>query len=66
MLKKLHPAQQNRTCINKLKDTITQNKHNKSSAVDEMGDNLATIDMGQKAGGGGCCAPFHGGSWVPI
>jgi len=28
----------------------------KSSAVAEMGDHLATIDMGRKLGG--CCAPF--------
>jgi len=31
----------------------------------EMGDSLATIDMGRKVGGG-CCAPFREGSWVPI
>jgi len=31
---------------------------NKSSAVAEMGDRLATIDMGRKEGG--CCAPFGG------
>jgi len=30
---------------------------NKSSAVAEMGDRLATIDMGRKVVG--CCAPFH-------
>ena len=30
--------------------------NNKSSAVAEMGDRLATIDMGQKVGG--YCAPF--------
>jgi len=36
----------------------------KSSAVAEMGDCLATIDMGQKVGGG-CCVPFHGRSWSP-
>jgi len=34
----------------------------KSSAVAEMGDRLATIDMGRKARD--CCALFHGG-WVP-
>jgi len=33
-------------------------KTNKSSAVAEMGDCLATIDMGQKEGG--CCAYFRG------
>jgi len=35
-----------------------QQTHNKSSAVAEMGDHLATIDMGQKVGRG-CC-----GGWV--
>jgi len=38
-----------------------QSGHN-SSAVAEMGDSLATIDMGRKVGG--YCAPFLGGSWV--
>jgi len=33
--------------------------NNKSSAVAEMGDRLATIDIGRKVGG--CCAPFRGG-----
>ena len=36
---------------------------NKSSAVDQMGDRLATIDMGGKLGG---VPPFVGGSWIPI
>jgi len=38
---------------------------NKCSAVAEMGDRLATIDMGRKVGG---CAPcfFGVGSWVSI
>jgi len=38
---------------------------NKSSAVDQMGDHLATIDMGRKLGG---VPLFWGGgaSWVPI
>jgi len=31
----------------------------KNSAVVEMGDCLATIDMGRKVEG--CCAPFRGG-----
>jgi len=51
---------------------ISRNKRNKrndnkSSAVAEMGDRLATIDMGRKVGGG-CCGPFleERGSWVPI
>jgi len=40
---------------------------NKSSAVDEMGDRLATLDMGRKVGAvQRCCAPFGEGSWVPI
>jgi len=37
-------------------------KSNKSSAVVEMGDRLATIDMGQKVG---VCAPFLGGATGP-
>jgi len=41
------------------------NKYNTCSAVAEMGDQLATIDMGRKEGG--CYAPFMGGrKWVPI
>jgi len=36
----------------------------KSSAVAEMGDRLATIDMGRKVGGG--ALPLSMGSWVPI
>jgi len=36
---------------------------NKCSAVAEMGDRLATIDMGRKLGVCGC--PFWG-SWIPI
>jgi len=42
-------------------------KDNKSSAVAEMGDRLATIDMRRKVGGV-CCAPLHWGgrSWVPM
>jgi len=35
----------------------------KWSAVAEMGDRLATIDMDRKLGG---CAPLGRGSWVPI
>ena len=31
---------------------------NKSSAIAEMGDRLATIGMARKVGG--CCAPFRG------
>jgi len=36
---------------------------NKSSAIAEMDDHLATIGMARKVGG--CCAPFHGESWIP-
>jgi len=39
-------------------------KKNKSSAVAEIGDCLATIDMGRKAGG--YYAPFWRESWAPI
>ena len=37
---------------------------NKSSAVAEISDRLATIDMGHKEGGS-CCAPFRGGELDP-
>jgi len=40
---------------------FSNNWVNKSSAVAEMGDRLAAIDMGLKVGG--CCAPFREGSW---
>ena len=33
--------------------------YNKSSVVAEMGDRLATINIGRIEGG--CCAPFRGG-----
>ena len=36
-------------------------RKNKSSAVAEMGDRLATIDMGRKVGVEGFCVPFRGG-----
>jgi len=36
---------------------------NKSSAVAEMGDRLATLDMGRKVGG--CCAPSAGRAGSP-
>jgi len=36
---------------------------NNSSALAEMGNHLATIDMGRKEGG--CCAPFAGGELGP-
>jgi len=35
---------------------------NKCSAVAEMGDRLATIDMGRKWG----AVPLLGGGWVPM
>jgi len=44
---------------------MNDTKCNKSSAVAESGDRLATIDMSRKVGRG-CCAPFRGGSWVLI
>ena len=44
--------------------TVSLSWYNKSSVAAEMGDRLATTDMGRKVGG--CCAPFHGGGWVPI
>jgi len=37
---------------------------NKRSAAAEIGDRLATIDMGRKVWG--CCGPFPWGSWVHI
>jgi len=37
---------------------------NKSSAVAETGDRLATIDMGRKVGAAVC--PFPWGSWASI
>jgi len=36
---------------------------NKCSAVAEMGNRLATVDMGQKEG---AAVPLSGGSWVSI
>jgi len=36
-----------------------------TQAVADMGDRLATLDMGRKVGGG-YCVPFRGESWVPI
>jgi len=38
---------------------------NKSSAVAEMGDHLATIDMGRKVGERLLC-PYTWGSWISI
>jgi len=40
----------------RIKDVSCAVSENNSSAVTEMGDLLATIDMGRKVGG--CCAPF--------
>ena len=48
----------NRTCSNR--ESLF--RKNNCSAVAEMGNCLATTDMGQKLGGG--CVPF-GGSWIP-
>jgi len=37
------------------------------SAVGQMGDHLAAIDMGRKVWGGWAAVPLSvGGSWVPI
>jgi len=48
----------------KSEHTGSHAKSNKSPAVAEMGDHLATIDMGQKLG---AAVPLFGrGSWVPI
>jgi len=46
-------------CV-KCSSCLGPNKHNKSSAVAEMGDRLATIGMGRKWGGAAV------GGWVPI
>jgi len=40
-------------------------QEHESSVVAEMGDRLATRDIGRKVGGG-CCAPFRGGTWVSV
>ena len=37
--------------------------YNKCSALAEMGDRLATIDMGRKVG---VLCPFFRRSWIPI
>jgi len=49
-MEKLNLAQQQHTFTNQKKCTITQVNTNKSSAVAEMGDRLATIDIRRKAG----------------
>ena len=41
---------------------VTVHVYNKSLAVAEMGDRLATIDMSRKVG---LLCPFPWGSWVP-
>ena len=51
-----------KTCLKY--DFIATEAANKSSAVAEMGDCLATIDMGRKVAGA-CCAPFRGGAGSP-
>ena len=43
--------------------TLPMRYDNKCSAVADMGDRLARIDMGRKLGG---CALLGGGSWVLI
>ena len=46
-------------------DRNETNGRNKSSAVAELGNRLATIDMGRKVGGCMLC-PFAWEIWVPI
>ena len=47
-------------------DFTSHNQNNKSSAAAEMGDRLATIDMGRKLEGLGPPPLFFGGGgWVP-
>jgi len=46
-----------------VRNDVNHKNSNKSSAVAEIGEPLATIDMGRKLGD----APFLGrGSWVPV
>jgi len=47
----------------KTEEIRKRTKNHKCSAVAEMGDRLAAIDMGRKLGG---CAPLGEGSWVSI
>jgi len=44
---------------NSKRNKIADSYNNKSSAFAEMGDRLATLDIGRKVGEG-CCAPFRG------
>jgi len=50
-----------------LKTGCPSSHPNKSTAVAEMGDHLATIDISRNDMGrsGGCCAPFVGGELGP-
>ena len=43
---------------------MSQQVFSSRAAVAEMGDRLATIDMGRKRGD--AMPPFGGGSWVPM
>ena len=53
-----------RGCARSVNVVVVFNKFDyKSSAVAEIGDRLATIDMGRR--GGGCCAPLRGGEMGP-
>jgi len=50
----------------KVQYSLTDSRYrdlNKSSAVAEIGDRLATIGVGQKVG---AAVPLPWGSWVPI
>jgi len=51
------------SCVVTVRDVLVSFL-NTSSAVAEMGNCLATVDMGQKVGGVRC-APFHGGELGP-
>jgi len=55
-------VQQNIDCVtlSSVETTTRRIYSNKSSAVAEMGDRLATIDVGRKLGAMGCAPPFGG------
>jgi len=50
LLVQRHSVTRNWTALNNSYVTYTEQFHNKSSTVAEMGDRLATIDMGRKVG----------------
>jgi len=61
-MEKLNLTQQKYTFANQNKCTATENKHNKCSAVAEMDDRLATLDMGRKL----AAVPLMGVTWIAI